>query len=89
MTRQKRSCSVLALCASALLSFVACGGDDDGTSEGTDAGPGDDGAVGFICDPAGAFPAMGALLNAPVENDVEVIVKEPQHPGDPGPANLP
>jgi hypothetical protein len=32
---------------------------------------------------------MGALLNAPVASDVQVIVKTPQHPGDPGPDNLP
>jgi len=41
------------------------------------------------CDPVGANPEMGALLNADLDSDVEIIVKDPQHPGDPGPLNLP
>ena len=43
----------------------------------------------FECDPVGANPAVGELINAPVADDVEVIVKTPQHPGGPGPDNLP
>ncbi|MBX2803831.1 MAG: hypothetical protein KTR31_39510 [Myxococcales bacterium] len=41
------------------------------------------------CDPVGANPEMGGLLNAPLEDDVEVIDKTPAHPGDPGPVGLP
>lgn len=41
------------------------------------------------CDPVGADAQMGELLNAPVAADVEVIVKEPQHPGAAGPLDLP
>ena len=42
-----------------------------------------------VCDPQGANPEMGELLNAPLADDVELIVKTPQHPGEPGPDNLP
>ena len=65
-----------------LLGFAASCGDDDGVTT-TDAD------TEFTCDPMGDDPAMGALLNAPVDSDVTVIVKDPQHPGDPGPDNLP
>ena len=41
------------------------------------------------CDAEGTNAEMGALLNASVEADVEVIVKKAQHPGKPGPKNLP
>lgn len=41
------------------------------------------------CDPAGPLPEVGALYNAPLAADVEVVVKTPQHPGRPGPSNLP
>ncbi len=41
------------------------------------------------CDAEGADAAMGKLLNAPVDSDVEVVVKKPQHPGKPGPLDLP
>lgn len=75
----------MALIASVALFFGACGDDggDDGQNPGADTG------TAFVCDPAGANAAMGALLNAPVHADVEVVVKDPQHPGDPGPQNLP
>ncbi|MEN0067754.1 MAG: hypothetical protein AAGA48_36835 [Myxococcota bacterium] len=43
----------------------------------------------YECDPVGADPQVGELLNAPLADDVEVIIKEPQHPGNPGPGNLP
>ena len=43
----------------------------------------------FECDPVGADPVVGELLNAPLDDDVEVIEKVPQHPGDPGPDGLP
>lgn len=69
------------------LAFAACGDDDGGSS--ADANNTSNDAAGFTCDPVGANPEMGALLNAPLESDVEVIVKNPQHPGDPGPDNLP
>ena len=88
MTTSKISSSLLAVCASVFL-VSACGGDDDGGANESDAGADLDGSVEFVCDPEGAFPAMGALLNAPVDSDVEVISKEPQHPGDPGPESLP
>lgn len=71
------------------LSLASCG--DDGASA-NDAGVVADGGVdagGFVCDPVGANPVVGELLNAPVASDVEVIVKEPQHVGNPGPENLP
>jgi len=50
---------------------------------------GEPGVIDPSCDPKGANPEMGALLNAPVDSDVEVIVKKPQHPGKPGPKDLP
>ena len=43
----------------------------------------------FECDPVGAIPEVGALINAPVDDDVEIIVKTPQHPDAPGPEGLP
>jgi hypothetical protein len=57
----------------------------DGTETDTSAAD-----VGlFECDPVGAFVEMGALLNAELAPDVEVILKVPQHPGAPGPEDLP
>lgn len=41
------------------------------------------------CDPVGEIPQVGELYNAPLEADVEVVVKTPQHPGAPGPRDLP
>ena len=68
---------------------VGCGDDGDG-SAGNDAGMNEDGgAEVYECDPVGANPGQGALFNAPLADDVEVIEKEPQHPGDPGPTDLP
>ncbi len=72
--------------AGLVFAFASCGDDDGQVS--FDASNVVD-ASGFTCDPVGANPEMGMLLNAPVDSDVEVIVKTPQHPGDPGPANLP
>ena len=54
-------------------------GDETGGSDGGD----------YVCDPVGDNAAVGELLNAPLADDAEVIQKEPQHPGDPGPDNLP
>ncbi len=66
----------------------ACDGGDE--SEGSDTDQGETDSVGDLdCDPQGAIPEVGALLNAPVEDDVEVIVKTPRHPGPPGPTALP
>ncbi len=68
--------------------LVACG--EDGDSSPVDAaGNSSDGDVAFVCDPVGANPGVGALLNAPLDSDVEVVVKTPQHPGNPGPLDLP
>ena len=65
------------------LFLVACGG-----TKSTDTSDSSvDGDV-WVCDPVGADPVMGGLLNAPLADDVEVIVKTPQHPGVPGPEGL-
>lgn len=77
------------LLAAALALPVAGCGDDEQTGMNADARTTDEVDAGFVCDPVGDDPAMGALLNAPVESDVQIIVKDPQHPGDPGPENLP
>lgn len=69
--------------------FVAIGCSDDGGGGDIDAGMEPDAGMEYMCDPVGANPDVGALLNAPVDDDVEVIVKQPQHPGEPGPDNLP
>jgi hypothetical protein len=77
---------VVASVFAAGIAVAACG-DDSGGSPDASSNVFD--AAGFTCDPVGSNPAMGALLNATLEGDVEVIVKTPQHPGDPGPTNLP
>lgn len=41
------------------------------------------------CDPVGANPAMGALLNKPLAEGVQLVKKKPTHPGNPGPKGLP
>ncbi|MBA3393167.1 MAG: hypothetical protein H0T89_11005 [Deltaproteobacteria bacterium] len=76
------------LLAASTLMAAACG-DDANTP--TDAATIDavDAAEGCICDPVGAFPQQGALLNAPLKTDVEVLVRQPRHPGCAGPKNLP
>ena len=75
-----------ALASSSML--IACG--DDGQSpDDADAGKTDDAGTAFVCDPKGANSEVGDLLNAPLESDIEIIVKEAQHPGDPGPTDLP
>jgi len=63
--------------------MVGCPASDDPTDSETDSGP------AYECDPVGDNPAMGELLNAPLDDTVEVIQKTPQHPGDPGPDGLP
>ncbi|MBL4634800.1 MAG: hypothetical protein JKY56_13080 [Kofleriaceae bacterium] len=68
--------------------LVACGGDGDSSAVDA-AGNSSDGDVAFVCDPVGANPGVGALLNAPLDSDVEVVMKTPQHPGNPGPLDLP
>lgn len=68
--------------------LTACPETDDGNGNGDGETGNDDGADGS-CDPVGDNPEMGALLNAPVAADVEVIAKTPQHPGPAGPENLP
>ena len=55
------------------------GGDDPTTAGDQDAS----------CDPVGLYPAMNALINAPLAADVEVVIKQPTHPGAPGPLGLP
>lgn len=67
-----------------LASIPSCSDDSDDEKEniGTDAAE-------FECDPVGANKKMGKLLNAPVDDDVEIIVKKPKHPGSPGPLDLP
>ncbi len=88
MTKRNSRFLTIAMCAAGL--FGACGDDDDGTSIDVDGGVTIDASgTEFVCDPEGANPAMGALLNAPLEDGVEVVTKEPQHPGDPGPTDLP
>jgi hypothetical protein len=74
--------------AALLLATTACpsstsSGDSDETAASDDDGS------DYLCDPVGDNPTVGELLNAPLADDVEVIQKEPQHPGDPGPENLP
>jgi hypothetical protein len=68
-----------------LLLLLSCGGTQGGDT--ADSNP-NEGHL-FVCDPVGTHPAMGELLNGPLEADVEVIVKTPQHPGAPGPLDLP
>jgi len=78
------------LLAFAMTCLVGACGDDGGSGNTPDANDGAfDADVAYVCDPKGANPAMGDLFNAPLASDVEVITKEPQHPGDPGPSNLP
>lgn len=72
-------------CAMAL-ALTGC--PEGGKAEDADTGT-DDETGGAACDPVGANPEVGGLLNAPVADDVEVIVKVPQHPGLAGPDNLP
>ena len=75
---------------SLVVGLSACGDDaaSDDDAAGTGTGGGGDGAAA-MCDPVGATPEVGALLNAPVAADVEIIEKVPQHPGAAGPVDLP
>lgn len=73
----------VALFAASAAFVSACNEDEPGMAD-------DDGNVDpEECDPEGVDPEMGALLNAPVAADVEVIQKVPQHPGAAGPLDLP
>ncbi len=83
----KKSHSIILAIALAGLSFAACGGDDD--LPAADSGTNNDAGTTYVCDPVGANADQSALFNVPVAGDVEVIVKEPQHPGFPGPTDLP
>ena len=88
MIRQKTIRCCGAALVAACLSFAACG--DEGGSEAADAAVrAADANTAFQCDPKGANPEMGDLLNAELDQGVEVIVKEPVHPGNPGPTDLP
>ena len=72
------------------LGLTACdGGDGDGDSADTDDSSASDTESALECDPQGPNPEQAALFNAPIEDDVEVVEKQPQHPGEPGPENLP
>ena len=77
-----KSAAFTAVLSLSLLGCPAAQGDEE-TSETS----GETGSP--VCDPQGANPEMGELLNAPLADDVEIIVKTPQHPGEPGPDNLP
>ncbi len=69
--------------AAMFVAGLSCTDDPEGMDDASD-----DGAE-QMCDPVGPNPQVGALLNAPVADDVEVIVKTPQHPGPAGPDQLP
>lgn len=77
------------LASVSMLIAAACG--DDGANapdaQMSDAAP--DATGGCVCDPVGAFPAQGTLLNAPLKTDVEVLVRAARHPGCAGPGSLP
>ena len=64
--------------------LVACGG-----TKTTDTSDSSVDVDTWVCDPVGADATMGALLNAPLADDIEVVFKDPQHPGLPGPDDLP
>ncbi|TPV95144.1 MAG: hypothetical protein B7733_11545 [Myxococcales bacterium FL481] len=94
MTNKVRTWATPPLFVVALaLSATSCGDDSDDPDEmgdDDDAAGDDDDAGGWVCDEVGAHPEMGALLNAPVDPaQVEIIVKVYQHPGNPGPLELP
>jgi len=75
------------ICGMGLLAGFAVGGCTKKDAGVTDTSPGE--VALFACDPVGANPEMGALLNAALDPEVEVIQKVPQHPGSPGPEDLP
>ncbi len=68
---------------------TSSGGQDDTAEGGNVSSNGGEPANDASCDPEGTDPVMGKLLNAAVDSDVEVVVKKPQHPGKPGPLDLP
>lgn len=69
-------------------SVLGCGDGGGGRPDAatSDAAPD---ATGCVCDPVGANAEQSALLNAPLEAGVEVLDREPRHPGCAGPDNLP
>lgn len=67
------------------LFFFSCDDDSNVVVEPNQPGDGTE----FTCDPVGANPDLGEIVNTPLEEGVEVIVKTPTHPGNPGPENLP
>lgn len=73
--------------SSACLMLAACGDDNAATADASVDTPSD--AEGCVCDPVGAFPMQGTLLNATLTSDVQVITREPRHPGCAGPEDLP
>lgn len=82
--RQTMTKSSIALASALLFLSISCGGDDDSPTT-----PRADASVAFVCDPVGSNAEMSALLNAELDQGVEVIEKTPTHPGDPGPLDLP
>jgi hypothetical protein len=68
--------------AAAMMTVPAC--NEEPAAEGQD-----DNGEEAQCDPVGVDAERGMLLNAPLAADVEVIQKQPQHPGAPGPLGLP
>ena len=66
--------------------LAACDG-DDGTDP-PDSGARMDSGMQETCDP-NAGPEHVQLLNAELEDGVEVVKKTPRHPGEPGPQGLP
>lgn len=81
------SWTVIATLAGSLCLSACDGGDGDGAD--TDDASQSDTDAALECDPEGPNPEQAALFNAPIEDDVEVVEKMPQHPGEPGPENLP
>lgn len=90
MKTMMQSWTVIATLAGSLCLTACDGGDADtaDTADTDDASESDTDAA-LECDPEGPNPEQAALFNAPIEDDVEVVEKTPQHPGDPGPENLP
>jgi hypothetical protein len=82
----------LIIAAFLVLALGAAACDDEPTDMNPDGGMmmmnNDSGMQMEECDP-NEGPAHVQLLNAPVAAGVEVIMKTPQHPGEPGPNGLP
>jgi hypothetical protein len=75
--------------SSGCLLLASCGDDGGKTADAGVIDSAPDDAEGCVCDPVGAFPMQGTLLNATLTNDVQVIVREVRHPGCAGPTDLP